>query len=78
MQAVSIASEDYFTLIRNSTLSAFTLTHGTAAGNKVTIAAPKVQLVDAAETEYQGALAFTFNLAFMPNAGNDEFTIAAL
>lgn len=78
MQAVPIATQDPFTLIRNATLSAFTITHGTVAGNKVTIAAPKVQLIDLAETEFQNSLAYTSNLALMPNTGNDEITISVI
>ena len=67
--------------IKNSlkpTLQAFTLIHGTVAGNKVKLDAPKMQLVDVDETEYDGTLALKFNTTFNPNTGNDEFTITAL
>lgn len=78
VEAVTIATKDYFADVRNATLSAFSLTHGTVAGNKVSIDAPKMQLVDVAEAEYSGALAYTFNATFNPNAGNDEVIIKAL
>jgi len=78
VEAVTVASNDYFTQVRNATLQAFTLTHGTVAGNKVKLDAPKMQLVDVDETEYEGTLALKFNTTFNPNTGNDEFTITAL
>jgi hypothetical protein len=78
VEAVTIATKDYFTLVRNATLSVFTLTHGTSAGYKVKLDAPKVQLVDVAEADFSGTLAYTFNLTFNPNAGNDEFKITTL
>lgn len=78
VEAVSVGTNDYFAAVRAATLGAFTLTHGTAAGYKVKLDAPKMQLVDIAETEYMGALAFQFNTTFNPNAGNDEFKITTL
>lgn len=76
VQAPTIAAKDYFALIRTAALSAFSLVHGTVPGNIVTMAAPKTQLVDVAEAEYENAMAYTFNTTFNPNTGNDEFTIA--
>lgn len=75
VEAVTIATKDYFAMVRAATLGVFTLTHGTAAGYKVKLDAPKVQLVDIQEVEYEGALAYQFNTTFSPNAGNDEFKI---
>lgn len=75
VETVTLATKDYFTLVRASTLVAFTVTHGTVAGNRVTVAAPKVQLSDIAETEFEGTLAFQAGLTLNPNTGNDEITI---
>lgn len=75
VEAVTVATKNYFTDIQNAALSVFTLTHGTAVANKVKLDAPKMQLVDIEETEYMGALAYKFNLTFNPNTGNDEFKI---
>ena len=47
----------------------------TAAGFKVKLDAPKVQLANVEETEYSGSLAFKFGATFSPNTGNDEFKI---
>ncbi len=78
VEAVTVATNDYFTAVRNATLSVLTLTQGTVAGNKVKIDAPKVQLVDHKETTYAGALAYEFGMTLNPNAGNDELTITVL
>jgi len=78
VEAVTVATKDYFAMVRAATLGVFTLTHGTAAGYKVKLDAPKVQLVDIQEVEYEGALAYQFNTTFSPNAGNDEFKITTL
>lgn len=75
VQATLIATHDYFTDVRNASLLAFTLTHGTVAGNRVKIDAPKMQLVDIAEGDFEGALAYTFGTTLNPNAGNDEFIV---
>jgi hypothetical protein len=75
VEAVTIATKNYFTLVQNATLCVFTLTHGTVTGQIVQFDAPKVQLVDIAEAEYAGALAYTFNVTLNPNTGNDEFRI---
>lgn len=75
MQSTLIATNDVYTLVRNATLMVFTLTHGTIAGNKVKLDAPKMQLVDVNEVEFEGQLANQLTTAFMPNAGNDEFIV---
>lgn len=75
VEAVTVATSDYWTLVRNATLMVFTLTHGTAAGNKVKFDAPKMQLVDISEGDFMGALANTYSVALNPNTGNDELII---
>lgn len=78
VEAVLVATKNYFTDVSSANLVAFTLTHGTVVANKVKLDAPKMQLVDIEETEYSGALAYKFNTTFNPNAGNDEFKITTL
>lgn len=75
VEAVTTTTKNYFDLVRNATLAVFTLTHGTAAGYKVKLDAPKLQLSDIARAEYSGANAYTMNFTANPNAGNDEFKI---
>ena len=72
VEAIAVATKDYFAMVRAATLGVFTLTHGTAAGYKVKLDAPKLQLADVQEVEYAGALAFQFSTTFSPNAGNDS------
>jgi hypothetical protein len=78
VEAIAVATKDYFAMVRAATLGVFTLTHGTAAGYKVKLDAPKLQLADIQEVEYNGSLAFQFSTTFNPNAGNDEFKITTL
>ncbi|MDD2664373.1 MAG: phage tail tube protein [Dechloromonas sp.] len=78
MEAVSIAVKDWFTTVKNVTLDTLQLIHGTAAGNKVQIDAPKVQINSPKYGGYKGVLMLNGDLALMPNAGNDELVITAL
>ncbi len=78
MEAVSIAAKDWFTTIKNVTLDTMQLIHGTVAGNKVQIDAPKVQINSPKYGGYKNALMLNGDLALMPNAGNDELVITAL
>ncbi len=75
VQAVPVATKDYFAMIRNTTLAAFTVTHGTVAGNKVTVDAPKMQLADHAEAEFENTMADQFTTTLNPDNGNDEVVI---
>jgi len=77
VEAVTMATKNYFTLVQGATLGVFTLTHGTVAGNRVKIDAPKTQLVDIEETEFENTLAYKMNTTFSPNAGNDEVIVTA-
>lgn len=78
VEAVAVATKDYFAAIRAATTGAWTITHGTAVGYKVKIDAPKLQLADLDEGEYEGSLTFRFNTTLNPNVGNDELKITTL
>ena len=78
VEAVTVATKNYFTLIEAASSHVFTLTHGTVAGNKVKIDAPKMQLADMSETEFSGSLAYQFSTTLNPSSGNDEIVITAL
>lgn len=74
MPAISV--KDWYAAVRAATLAAFTLTHGTVAGAKVTVAGSNVQLTSPAISEIQGIQMLKLDLLFVPsNAGNDEWTI---
>lgn len=71
----SIATKDYFTIIRAATTGALALVHGTAAGQKVLIDAPAVQLTSPRYSEGDGVAMLQMSLEIQPTAaGNDEIT----
>ena len=77
VEAVALATKNYFSDVQAATQAAFEVTHGTVAGNKVKVAAPKMQLVDMERTDFSGSLAWKFNTTFSPNTGNDEVIVTA-
>jgi hypothetical protein len=73
----TIAAKDFFTIVRNETLGAIALTHGTAAGNKFIVALGQVQLTNPREGEADGTPTLTMDLGIQPTlAGNDEFVFS--
>lgn len=54
------------------------LVHGTTAGYKVLIHAPKAQFTNPAYEDKEGRALVKFDLMFTPNAGNDELRIVAI
>lgn len=78
VEAVTIATKDYFAALRAVTLDAVALRHGTEAGNSVLVTAGKVQLADIEETEVNGQLGYTMGATYNPDKGNDEFTITTM
>lgn len=77
IEAVLVAAKDFYALAKASTLGAFTITHGTAAGNKVQISAgSSVQLANPTYSESDGIRMLNLDLIFTPtSAGNDDVTI---
>lgn len=78
MEAVSVATKDWWTSIKNVTTGALQLIHGTAAGNKVQIDAPATQILSPQYGDLNGVVMLNADLAFMPVSGNDEIVITAL
>lgn len=72
VEAVTVATKDYWTLVRNASTMAAVLTQGITAGNIVALTAPAMQLVDINESEFEKTQALTLTTAFMPSTGNDE------
>lgn len=77
-EATTVAQKDWWTAVKNVDSGALQLIHGTVAGNKVQIDAPKTQIVSPTYGDYQGILMLNGDLVFAPNAGNDELVITAL
>ena len=70
--------KDWWTGIKNVVLGAFSITHGTVAGNKVKVDAPQQQLMSPAYADKDGITMLTMKQTFVPLNGNDEVTIAFL
>lgn len=75
VELVTVATKDYWTLVRNATGSALVFTQGVTSGNIFTLTAPAVQLSDVEEYEYEGVLGLRFNAVFSPSSGNDEVKV---
>ncbi len=79
IQADTIAAKDWFATARAGTTGALTITHGTAAGNKVKQDAATVQLFDPSYEEDGGIVMLKMTGLLLPGAsGNDEYTFKAL
>lgn len=77
LEATTVAQKDWWTSVKNVATGALQLIHGTAAGNRVQVDAPTVQILNPTYGEYQGILMLNGDLVFAPNAGNDELVITA-
>lgn len=75
IQAPKIADYDFYTAANSSTLAPLALTHGTTAGFRVRIAAPKVQVKAPVYGEKAGVATNAMDLRLVPNAGNDELVL---
>lgn len=78
MEATTVAQKDWWTAIKSVTTGALAVVHGTTAGNKVQIDAPRVQIFNPSYSDYQGILMLNGDLVLAPNTGNDELVITAL
>lgn len=76
IEAVHIATKDYFTLANTGALGPLALTHGTVAGNKVLFNLPNVQLTKPTYADLNGVRMLQMSLIPTPStAGNDEISI---
>lgn len=74
----TVAIKDWDTVVRNAVTGAFSLTHGTVAGNKVQINAPVVQLHGMQLSEADNIEMLQMNMVMLSTAGNDELSIVYL
>jgi hypothetical protein len=65
----------FMATVKANTLQSLGLTIGTAAGNKIILFAPKVQLINPSKQDMQGSRLIGYDLRVTPNSGNDELTI---
>jgi hypothetical protein len=78
VEAVTVATMDYFTKLRNVTLGNFAVRQGTALGNSVVVTAPQLQIDEIGETEVNKVVGFDLNTVLNPLRGNDEYTICVM
>lgn len=79
IESVLIAQKDFFTIAKNTTAGALTVTHGVTAGNKVKIDCPAVSIVQPTYTELDGIQMTQFDLSLLPSSsGNDELQLTFL
>jgi hypothetical protein len=78
IEAVSIATKDYFTAaLSDTTLGNLDFTHGSAAGNIVDFASTKVDIGDVSYGDQDGIAMLTIPYTCVPStSGNDEFSLA--
>lgn len=65
----------FMATVKANTTQSLGLTIGTAAGNKVILYAPKVQLINPTKQEVQGRRFIGYQMRLVPSAGNDEILI---
>ncbi len=75
IEAVLVATKDFWSIAKLATLGAFSIQHGTTAGNIVTLDAPQVQLVKPSYSDMDKIQMLNMDLTLNPSAGNDELKI---
>lgn len=78
LEAVTVATKDWWSAVRDATLGSLQLVHGTASGNKVQLDAPAVQLTTPRYADLDGVAMLSMAMRLLPSSGNDEITITAL
>jgi len=76
IEAVLLATKDYFTTSTGSTLGSITFQHGTTAGNRATLTMAQSDLADASYTDMDGITMLNLPYVATPTtAGNDELSL---
>lgn len=75
IECPTIAQKDYFTAAKNGTTGALTITHGTASGNKITLAAPRISIGNPNYQDSQGVQMLLIPIVATPSSGNDEVSL---
>lgn len=72
IEAVSLATKNWYAIVRASTTGALLARHGTAAGNIVELEAPAVEIKQPAHGQSQGIRNISLPLIFTAVSGGDE------
>lgn len=77
MDAVTIATKDYFAIANANATGNLTFTHGTTAGNRVVFTSAQTDITNPSYGEDNGVIMLSVPFVSVPTtAGNDEFSIA--
>ena len=72
-EAPTIAQKDFFTIANDDTTGTLTMLHGSTAGNRVTLVAPKVDITNPTYADQDGIQMLNIPYVAIPTAaGNDE------
>ena len=76
IEAPTIAQKDFFTIANNDTTGTLTLLHGSTAGNRVTLLAPNVDIINPSYADQDGIQMLNIPYVAIPTtAGNDEIKL---
>lgn len=70
-----IAAKNWYDTASKATLGAFSITHGTTAGNRIKFDMPSVQLTNPKLADSDGISMLQMGMRPLPVSGNDELTI---
>jgi hypothetical protein len=77
LEAVTIATKDYFGAITGTATGNNTFQHGQTAGNKFTFSAPQTDLSSVSYSDSDGVQMLNFDYTATPTtSGNDEYSLA--
>jgi hypothetical protein len=77
IEAVSIATKDFFTAATGSSTGNLTFQHGSSAGNIATFTAAQIDLGGPSYSDEDGIQMLTFPYIAKPtSAGNNDFSLA--
>lgn len=72
LEAATIATKDWFGIVRGLTTAAITLQVNSTATNIFQVDAPKVQMTNPRYSELDGIVMMTLDMRMLPSSGNDE------
>ena len=76
IEAPALDDKNYFNIANSNTTGTATLLHGTAAGNRVTLTAPKIDITNPSYTDQDGIQMLNIPYVAIPSdAGNDEMKL---
>lgn len=78
VEAVTVATKDYFALLQGVTLGPVAMRNGTESGNSIVICGPQVQISQIDETEVNGVMGYNLTTVWKPLRGNDEYAITVM